>query len=148
MAGPVGREIFGAAQIIFFVFVMGSHILTFSIMMNTVTGHGTCTIVFGVIGLIVSLICTMPRTLKSVSLLAIASFISITAALLVTMIGVGVEKPGSGQVQATVKTNFYEGFLTVTNIIFAYAGKTPVQNTSLLYLWPHPSSCIQVNGPC
>lgn len=125
LAGPVGRELLGAAQIIFFVFVMGSHILTFSIMMNTITSHGTCTIVFGVVGLLLSMICTMPRTLKRVSLLAIGSFISIIAALLVTMIGVGVEKPGSQEVQATVNTSLYKGFLAVTNIIFAYAGKSP-----------------------
>ena len=54
LAGPIGRELFGFAQIIFLVFVMGSHILTFSIMLNTVSNPGTCTIVFGVIGLILS----------------------------------------------------------------------------------------------
>lgn len=133
MAGPVGREIFGAAQIIFFVFVMGSHILTFSIMMNAISGHGTCTIVFGVVGLIVSLICTMPRTLKRVSLLATVSFVSILAALLVTMIGVSIEKHGSGQVQATVDTSLYKGFLAVANIIFAYAGESTISNSLSIY---------------
>ncbi|KAL9103065.1 MAG: hypothetical protein Q9163_001863 [Psora crenata] len=50
MLGPVGREVFGIAQMLFLVFVMGSHVLTFSIMMNTITNHGTCSIVFGFIG--------------------------------------------------------------------------------------------------
>ena len=123
MAGPVGREIFGAAQILFLVFVMGSHILTFSIMLNTVSSHGTCTIVFGVVGLIVCLICTMPRTLHKVSYMSIASFISIVAAVVITMIGVGVERPGNGKVDVTVHSQFSDAFLAVTNIIFAYAGK-------------------------
>lgn len=122
MAGPVGREILGAAQIIFLVFVMGSHILTFSIMLNTLTNHATCTIVFGVVGLIVCLACTLPRTLLNVSYMAIASFISIIAAVLITMVGVGIERPGDGRVEATVQTTLAKGFLAVTNVIFAYTG--------------------------
>ncbi|MCJ1279136.1 hypothetical protein MMC21_006960 [Puttea exsequens] len=122
MFGPVGREIFGAAQIMFLVFVMGSHILTFSIMMNTVTSHGTCTIVFGITGLIVCLICTLPRTLKNVSYMAIVSFMSIVGAVMITMVGVGVEKPGDQKVDVTQKIGFAKGFEAVTNIIFAYAG--------------------------
>ena len=127
MAGQIGREVFGAAQILFLVFVMGSHILTFSIMMNTVTSHGTCTIVFGIVGLIVCLVFTLPRTLEKVSYMAIASFISILSAVMITMIGVGVERPGSGKVDVTVKSNFYMGFEAVTNIIFAYAGTIPLR---------------------
>ena len=72
MAGPIGREFFGAAQILFLIFVMGSHILTFSIMMNVLTTHGACTIVFGFVGFIVCLICTLPRTLRNVSYIIFA----------------------------------------------------------------------------
>lgn len=122
MLGPIGREVFGTAQMLFLVFIMGSHILTFSIMLNTVSNHGTCTIVFGVVGLIVSLICCLPRTLLKVSYMAIASFISIVAAVLITMIGVGIEKPGDQKVEVTVKSNLATGFLAATNIVFAYAG--------------------------
>lgn len=122
MLGPIGREIFGAAQIMFLVFVMGSHILTFSIMFNTVTNHGTCSIVFGFVAMLLSLICTLPRTLLNVSYMAIASFISIIAAVLITMIGVGVERPGDGKIDVTVQSNLYKGFLATTNIVFAYAG--------------------------
>ncbi|CAF9914605.1 hypothetical protein IMSHALPRED_001958 [Imshaugia aleurites] len=122
MAGRIGREIFGGAQILFLVFVMGSHILTFSIMMNTITSHGTCTIVFGVVGMIVCLVCTMPRRLDEVSYLAIASFISILSAVTVTMVGVGVERPSNEKVDLTVQSNLYKGFEAVTNVIFAYSG--------------------------
>ncbi|KAM0795059.1 transmembrane amino acid transporter protein-domain-containing protein [Usnea florida] len=121
-AGRIGREVFGAGQILFLVFVMGSHILTFSIMMNTVTSHGTCTIVFSIVGMIVCLVLTLPRTQRKVSYMAIASFISILSAVMITMIGVDVERPGSGKVDVTVKSSFYKGFEAVTNIIFAYSG--------------------------
>ena len=122
LAGRIGREIFGAAQILFLVFAMGSHILTFSIMMNTITSHGTCTIVFGIVGMIVCLVFTLPRTLKKVSYMSIASFISICSAVMITMVGVGVERPDGGTVDVTVKSDFAKGFEAVTNIIFAYAG--------------------------
>lgn len=65
-----GREFFGAAQIIFFIFVMGSHVLTWAIAFNTITGHATCTIVWSVVGMIVMLLFTLPRTLKKVSYLS------------------------------------------------------------------------------
>ena len=145
LLGPVGREIFGVAQMLFLIFVMGSHILTFSIMLNTVSNHGTCTIVFGIVGALVSLICTLPRTLKRVSYLSIVSFISIIAAVLVTMIGVGIERPGANMVKATVHNSLQEAFLLTSNIVFAYAGhlaffsfisemRDPTQYPKALYL--------------
>lgn len=103
---------------------MGSHILTFSIMMNTVTSHGTCTIAFSIVGMIICLVLTLPRTLKKISYMSIVSFISIVSAVMITMVGVGVERPGDGKVDMTVQSNLYIGFGAVTNIIFAYAGKT------------------------
>ena len=134
MLGPFGRELFGAAQMMFLVFVMGSHILTFSIMFNTVTDHGTCTIVFVFEAMLHSLICTLPRTLLNVSYMAIASFISIIAAVLITMIGVSIERPGDGKVDVTVQSNLYKGFLATTNIVFAYAGKRYTRVPSFAHL--------------
>ncbi|KAI4285585.1 MAG: hypothetical protein L6R35_004632 [Caloplaca aegaea] len=145
MLGPMGREIFGIAQMLFIVFIMGSHILTFSIMMNTLTSHATCTIAFGLAGLVVSLLCSLPRTLHKVSYMAVASFVSIIAAVLITMIGVGVERPGHNIIQATVNKSFPKAFLATINIVFAYAGhvgfftfisemKQPKEYTKALYL--------------
>lgn len=125
MLGPIGREVFGAAQMLFLVFIMGSHILTFTIMMNTITERATCSIVFGVVGLVVSLLCCLPRTLSKVSYMSIASFISIIGAVLITMIGVGIAKPGDQRVAITAHPSFPTGFLAVANIIFAYAGNQP-----------------------
>lgn len=39
---------------------------------------------------------------------------------MVTMIGVGVERPGFDEMQLTRKTSFANGFTAVTNIVFAY----------------------------
>jgi Transmembrane amino acid transporter protein len=71
LLGSVGREIGGAAQTIFLIFSMGSHILIFTIAMNTITDHATCTIVWGVIGLIIFFLLSLPRTMEKVSYLSI-----------------------------------------------------------------------------
>lgn len=122
LLGPFGREFGGAAQTIFLIFVMGSHILTFTIAMNAITGHATCTIVWGVVGFIVLWICTLPRTLKKVSYLSIGSFISICGAVFVTMIAVGIDPKPNLHLEATRTVGFSAAFLSVTNIVFAYAG--------------------------
>lgn len=72
LMGRFGRELLGNAQLLFLVFIMGSHVLTFSIMLNTLSNHGACTIAFNVVGLIVSFIFTIPRTLKNVSWFSVA----------------------------------------------------------------------------
>ncbi|KAJ5781303.1 hypothetical protein N7457_006463 [Penicillium paradoxum] len=117
-----GREFMGTAQLLFLIFVMGSHLLTFTVMMDTLTEHGTCSIVFGIVGLIVSFVFALPRTLRKVSWLSIASFISIIAALLITMIAIAIQRPGDGKIDATTTVSVSKGFLAVTNIVFAYAG--------------------------
>ncbi|MCJ1244422.1 hypothetical protein MMC30_001620 [Trapelia coarctata] len=123
LLGPFGRELFGFAQLIFFLFIMASHILTFTIMLNTITSHGTCTIIYGVIGVLVSLLCTLPRRLGDVTWMAWVSFVSIIAAVVVTITAVAIENSSTpSEVQVTRQTTLFEAFLAVTNIIFAYAG--------------------------
>ncbi|KAL9109323.1 MAG: hypothetical protein Q9227_006078 [Pyrenula ochraceoflavens] len=118
-----GKELFGWAQTIFQIFSMASHILTWTICFNTVTGSATCTMVWGVIALIVFWLFDLPRTLKKVSYLSISSFISIFAAVMITMIDVGVEKPiGSAKLSATQALSFQSAFISVSNIVFAFAG--------------------------
>lgn len=72
IAGSIGREVLGTGQLLLVVFIMASHILTFTVAMNSLTEHGTCSIVFAVVGLVVSLVANLPRTLKHVSTMSIA----------------------------------------------------------------------------
>lgn len=115
-----GREFLGAAQTIFLVFSMGSHILTWSICLNTITDSATCTIVWSVVGLVIFWICDLPRTLKGVSYMSFVSFASITAAVFITMIDVGVDPPNPFGVVAAKNVKLRTAFLSVTNIVFAY----------------------------
>lgn len=122
LMGAFGRELLGVTQVLFIIFFMASHLVTFTTAFNVLTNHGTCSIVFGVVGLVVSLICSLPRTLKNVSWLSMASFTSIVSAIVICMIGLGVQYPAGKPVKATVDTDLVTAFSAVLNIIFAYIG--------------------------
>jgi amino acid permease len=71
IAGPIGREVMAVASVLILIFVMGAHILSFAIAMNVLTDHGTCTIIFSVVGLVLSFVLGLPRTFKGVSYISI-----------------------------------------------------------------------------
>lgn len=71
LMGSFGRELFGIGQFLLIIFVSASHLLTFTVAMNSITEHGTCTIVFGVVGLVLSFFLCLPRTLSNVSWLSL-----------------------------------------------------------------------------
>ena len=68
----LGREVGGAAQTIFLIFMMGSHILTWTICFDTLTGHAVCNVVWGIVALIVFWMFDLPRTLKNMSYFSVA----------------------------------------------------------------------------
>lgn len=121
--GKPGRHILGLGQLVFFIFVMGSRILTFSIMMNVLSDHSSCTILYSSLGLLLSYLLTLPRRLERLSRLSTVSFISIIGAVLTSMIGVSVSKMVISPVPllAPVPT-VHDACLAIANIIFAYAG--------------------------
>lgn len=121
--GRLFQEVFGGAQTIFQIFVMGSHLLTWTICLNNLSSTGTCTIVWAVVGLVVFWVLNLPRTLKGASYMSFISFFSIFTAVLVTMIDVGIEKPiGSTSLDVANKLPFTSAFLAVTNIAVAFSG--------------------------
>ncbi|KAE8355468.1 transmembrane amino acid transporter protein-domain-containing protein [Aspergillus coremiiformis] len=120
LMGRFGRELFGLGQILFSIFIMGSHIVTFTVMMNTITDHGTCSIVFSIVGMVICLVLSLPRTIQNMTYISIASFLSIFSAVMITMIGVGVQYKGGVNIYATQETSLYRAFTAVTNIVFAY----------------------------
>lgn len=123
LLGRFGRETLGMAQLIFFVFIMGSHILTFSIMMNVLTEHSTCTILFSAIGLIVSFVLTLPRRLENLSHTSLISFISIIGAVLTTMAGVSITNMAPRSIPlVSPRPTIHETCLAIANVVFAYAG--------------------------
>ena len=121
--GRFGREILGVAQLLFFIFGMASHILTFSIMMNVLTDHSACTIGFSVIDLLLSFIFTLPRRLQDLSYLSWISFASILGAVFATMVGVSLTAVPPRHIPLfPTSPPMHEVILAVTNIVIAYAG--------------------------
>lgn len=121
--GALFQEVFGWAQTIFQVFVMGSHLLTWTICLNTLTNSSTCTVVWAVVGLAVFAVLSLPRTMKFASYMSIASFLSIFTAVMMTMVDVGIERPiGSTSIAVARQVPFTSGFMAVTNIAIAFCG--------------------------
>ncbi|KAJ5823637.1 hypothetical protein N7447_005977 [Penicillium robsamsonii] len=120
LMGPFGRELLGIGQLLLLIFLMASNILMFNILMNVLTDHGTCTLVFGVVGLIICFLGALPRTMDKVYWMSVISFLSVFVATVLTMITVGVDTKGHIKNEATREVSFRDGFLAVTNIIFAY----------------------------
>lgn len=65
----------------------------------------------------------------------VLAFVSVLVATVLTMITVGVESKGHIPIHATTDVSFREGFLAVTNIIFAYRTWT---KTLLLLIIKNP----------
>ncbi|KAB8217670.1 transmembrane amino acid transporter protein-domain-containing protein [Aspergillus novoparasiticus] len=108
--GAWGREIATAAQILFFIFLMGAHILTFSIMMNTLTNHGACTLIFGLVGAILCFVLTLSRP-----------SLSIFASVIITIVGVGIDGPNA-KGYAINHPSLLSGFSACLNIVISFAG--------------------------
>lgn len=122
LLGRFGKEFFGAAYVIYCIFCMASHLLTFTIAMNVLTKHVTCTIVWGVVGLFVFAALSVPRTLKGLSVLSLISFLSIFSAVMLTIIALAVGPEAAAAVMTTKQSNFPEAFNSASNIVFAYGG--------------------------
>lgn len=67
LMGGFGRELLFGSNILYLIFLMASHVLTFTVAMNTISKHGTCSIVFGVVGMVLSFLFALPRTLKGMT---------------------------------------------------------------------------------
>ncbi|EHL00238.1 putative N amino acid transport system protein [Glarea lozoyensis 74030] len=116
LLGPWGKELFGIAYIIYMVFCMASHILTFTIAMNVLTEHATCTIIWGVVGVVIFTLLSIPRTLKNISFLSIVS-------VMITMIALGVSPQAAADaMRGTYPASFPAAFNSMSNIVFAYGG--------------------------
>jgi hypothetical protein len=67
--GPLGRELLGFGQLVVLIFIAAAHITSFTIMMNVLTGHSMCSILFSIMALGLSIILTLPRRLEEMSYL-------------------------------------------------------------------------------
>ncbi|OCK86183.1 hypothetical protein K432DRAFT_412831 [Lepidopterella palustris CBS 459.81] len=104
---PYAHNMADVDETVSLIFSIGSHILTLTM---EITGHATYMIVWGVITMVVLWLFTLPRTLK---LYRLQTSTQLTDPL---------QASPNPHIDATVRTTFAKAILSVSNIIFAYAG--------------------------
>lgn len=128
--GRFGKELTGAMFALFLILLVGSHALTGTIAwINIVDNYTICALVWSVVSLIILLVLALPPSFAEFAILGYIDFVSIIAAILITIIATGVQAHNApGGLSAVnwsawppADTTFYEGFLATTNIIFAYS---------------------------
>jgi hypothetical protein len=128
--GRFGYELAGLMSSIFLILLVGSHTLTGTIaFINIVDNYAMCAIIWGVISAIILFVLALPPTFAEFAILGYIDFVSIIAAILVTIIATGVQASNAPGGLAAVPwsvwppegVTFYQAFLSCTNIIFAYS---------------------------
>jgi hypothetical protein len=139
LGGKRVEILFGLGQNIVLLFISAAHINGFTIMMNVLTGHATCSVYFSLVALAVCFFCTLPRTLKAMAWLSCAckftshfcgglqllnqiACISIMMAIMIVMVHVGVVKPHPNSTVAFPESGFVPAMTSALNIVLAYSG--------------------------
>lgn len=127
-------------------FIQGLHVLVITRYLNTMTAHSECTVVFAVIGAVVSWFCSLPRTFNALSWGATASafFTFVSVILAAAFAGAEGQKgtnnytPGNvfaadGKMQMEglplvlavplASTPFYAGMNAFLNIAYTFIGQ-------------------------
>lgn len=139
----IGYQIFGKNQIAYEltaialilnnVFIMGLHTLTGSEILNTLSNHGTCSLVFSLVIMIISILLTLPRKLEQLTSLGIISAVSMFISILLVLIFTGIQGPNPAvdnfdapvviHAFAPKGTGFVNGFSAFLNIVFTFVGQ-------------------------
>ncbi|KAI9158187.1 N amino acid transport system protein [Paramyrothecium foliicola] len=129
LLGRFGYEIFGAAMVLELVMVVGSHALTGSIALIDINGGHVCSIVFSAVSAVILLILAIPPSFTEVAILGYIDFVSIMAAIGITVIATGIQ---AGKLDGGISSvdwsawpredvTFAQAFVAVSNIIFAFS---------------------------
>lgn len=73
------------------ILLIGFHILTGAKVINTLSDHSLCTVVFSVVITIMGIVMSIPRTLKHVSFMSMFSAACMGLAVLLFLVFAGVE---------------------------------------------------------
>lgn len=129
MMGKFGYHLFNIVFVIQLVLVSGSHCLTGKIAFETITDSGACSIIFGVVSMILLMLLAIPPSFSEIAILGYIDFGSIIIAIGITIIATGIR--ASHQVGGLAAVpwsawpkediSFQDAFSSVTNIVFAYA---------------------------
>jgi hypothetical protein len=73
------------------IMLIGFHVLTGARILNTLSDHSTCTVVFSVITMLMGIVMSLPRTLNHVSFMSMFSAACMGIAILLFLIFAGIE---------------------------------------------------------
>ncbi|KAF8851527.1 putative amino acid transporter [Acephala macrosclerotiorum] len=73
------------------ILLIGFHVLTGAKVLNTLSDHSLCTVVFSVIATLMGIVMSLPRTLKHVSFMSMFSAAAMGIAILLFLIFAGIE---------------------------------------------------------
>ncbi|KAE8353451.1 transmembrane amino acid transporter protein-domain-containing protein [Aspergillus coremiiformis] len=127
LMGRLGNELFTAMLILQLIFLTGSNCLTGTIAFRHLAeNHNVCSVVFGVVSAIILLLLSIPSSFADMAFLGYLDFVSIVAAIGITIIATGIE--GSSAGLSTVNwsalpqgnPSFSDAFIAISNIVFAY----------------------------
>lgn len=128
-AGAILEGVIGCAFVLYLVLLVGSHCLTGTIAFQTITQVDVCTLVWGIVSMILLFLCALPPSFAEMAVLGYVDFVSICVAILLTLIATGIrannQEGGFAAVDWTVGpkegATFYEAMVAVTNVVFAYS---------------------------
>ncbi|KAL3480153.1 transmembrane amino acid transporter protein-domain-containing protein [Aspergillus californicus] len=114
-------------------FIQALHCLVGSEYLNTISNHGTCTIVFALITAIISLICSIPRTFSTLAKVATFSAIATFISVVLAMVFSAIEDHPAGYTPADGEPNvfatppsgttFVSGMSAFLNISYTFIGQ-------------------------
>jgi len=100
------------------ILLIGFHVLTGAKVINTLSDHSQCTIVFNVITALMGIVMSLPRTLKHVSFMSMFSAACMGLAILLFLIFAGIEDAP----------------------LYGYGGDYPTQGPVKTYAFPLPGN--------
>lgn len=128
--GKFGYELSGAMFALYLAMVVGSHALTGTIAwIKIIDQPQVCALVWSIISAIILFVLALPPTFSEFAILGYIDFVSIVAAILITIVATGVNAhtaPGGlaavdWSLWAPEGLTVYEAFLATTNVVFAYS---------------------------
>lgn len=116
-------------------FIQGFHCLVGAKYLNTVSSHGTCTIIFSAVVAIISWACSLPRTFSTLAKLGTLSAIFTFVSVILAAIFAGIEDhpagwPSKGPINVLVVplkgTDFVSGMNAFMNISYTFIGQITI----------------------
>lgn len=112
--------------ILFLTLIVGSHCLTGTIALRTITQSNICNVVWGIISMIMLFICALPPSFAEMAFLGYVDFSSLMVAVLITLIATGINASKAGwdidwRATHMEGLTFADGILALTNVLFAYS---------------------------